>query len=183
MKIKHNITRKGCTLSGHILETIFEEGEKPGDFKEHRTKDKRFYICSAGNPFVSDYALYVHWLSSEIKNEVSFTYLSEQEAQQALDYINEFSMEPKIEYVYVSDESEEDALKKERKCILLTKLPWDISFPYICVAEWQKENYLKWEEYLYIFWKFAVPSPTDEKKLRELYMTDAEYEKLNLITK
>jgi hypothetical protein len=31
MKIKHTITRDGCTLSGKILETIFEGDEKRGD--------------------------------------------------------------------------------------------------------------------------------------------------------
>ena len=114
-------------------------------------------------------------------NKVSYTYDSEQKAQQVLDYINEFTEEPKTEepkYVYVSNNSEEDALQEEKKRILITTLPWQYTQPYLCVLDSHEEKYLKWEKYEYSNWKYAVPVPSDKKKLRELYMTDAEYEKL-----
>ena len=189
MRIRHNIKREGCTLSGQILETIFEEGEERGDIVNQFTKDKQFYIVSTNFPQLSRNCLYVHWtLSVRDNNKLSYAYPYEQEAQEVLDYINEFSVnnedqtEPKIAYVYVSNDSEEHALKKKNKYILITKFFWKARYPYICVDYIYEEEYLKWEEYLNVSWKYAVPVPIDKKKLRELYLTDAEYEKLtNLI--
>lgn len=96
MKIRHNITRTWCTLSGQILETIFEEGEKRSDHKEHYSKDKSFLIKSGWFPELTIEKLYVHWCEKENDNQtVSHTYSSESEAQNILDCINEFSVDTK----------------------------------------------------------------------------------------
>lgn len=186
MKIKHSITREGCKLSGHILETIFEEGEKRGDWNIHYTKDREYSLRSSTYPELNCDRLFVHWGSESGDNkEVSYTYKSEKEAQQALDYINEFNVEstPKIEWVYVDDYSKDNALIRENKRILITKLQWKAFTPYICVNLWDETNFIKWEKYAFVGWKYAVPVPTDEKKLREIWMTDAEMEKFNELTK
>lgn len=190
MKIRHNITRTGWTLSGQILETIFAEGEDRLYCNDQYTKNKAFYIWSSFTPKLYKNHLCVHWSCSDNdNNKVSHTYHSEQEAQQALDYINEFRVhnedqaEPKIEYVYVSDMSVEDAIERKNKRILLAKLPWNPLCPYICVYISEEEKYLKWEEYMHFPCIYAVPVPTDEKKLRQLYLTDAEYEKLTTLLK
>ena len=94
MRIKHSISRQGCTLSGQILETIFEEGEERGYWKIYCTKDKEFYFMSYILPILYSDGLCVHWdRASQDNNYIKQYYPSEQEAQQVLDYINEFSVE------------------------------------------------------------------------------------------
>lgn len=89
----------------------------------------------------------------------------------------------KMEWVYVSDMGETDALKFKRKRILITKLPWTTFNPCICVSACYEDKYITWELYGIEAWKYAVPAQTDEKKLREIWMTDAEMEKFNSIIK
>lgn len=101
MKIKHNITRTGRTLSGQILDTIFEEGEERGDCKAHYNKDKTFFIVSMDSPELTHNSICLHWENHNMDlNIVSFTYSSEKQAQKALDYINEFTVqEEEKEYI------------------------------------------------------------------------------------
>lgn len=59
MRIKHSIVRNGCTLSGQILETVFEEGEKRGDSKSRYSKDENFQVISYEIPELYRSTLYV----------------------------------------------------------------------------------------------------------------------------
>ena len=114
MKIKHNIKRNWNILSGRILETIFEGWEERQDRIEHYTKDWEFYICSLNVPTLDSSSLYVFWKDKDIDdNYLEYEYDTEDEAQQVLDYINEFTIEDKEiknwYSVWVSDISQEDA--------------------------------------------------------------------------
>mgnify|MGYP006369249125 CR=1 FL=1 len=80
------------------------------------------------------------------------------------------------EWVYVSGESEEDALKCHKKRILITTLPGKAVHRYVCVCEEDIKAYLHGEEYNFLVWKYAVPVPTEEKKERKLLMGDSEWE-------
>lgn len=94
MKIEHNITRNGCTLSGYITNTIFEEGEKRGDNIKLYTSDWNFNIKSSAVPEL-EYELFVWWTSEDDDNKlVSATYGTEELAQRILDYINKFTIQP-----------------------------------------------------------------------------------------
>jgi len=67
--------------------------------------------------------LYVWGLIKEHdKDIISHTYDSPEEAQEMMDFIMEHTVKD-YEYVYVSDESEEDALKEKDKRILLFTFP------------------------------------------------------------
>ena len=80
------------------------------------------------------------------------------------------------EWVYVSDESEEDALACKVKRILITILPWNTNYKYICVDTEFEEAYLCWNRYNICKWLYTVPVHTEEKKERKLIMTDSEWE-------
>lgn len=75
--------------------------------------------------------------------------------------------------VFVSMRSSEDAIdgKKERE--LLAILPKDIQARYICRDGEIKNQTAKW--------KYAVPIIKEKKKLRELRLTDSEWEKVKAI--
>lgn len=98
MLIKHNIKRDWKTLKWYILDTLFAEGEKRGDWNCHYTKDAKFFICSIWNPQISKGKLFVFWRDKTKDNqEVSYTYPTEEEAQRVLDYINEFTVQEVVE--------------------------------------------------------------------------------------
>ena len=92
MKIRHNIKQDGCTLSGQILETIFEEGGKRGDNNSCYSSDKEFLFISASVPQLQNSILYV-WgdISNRDGIQVSYTYDTPEEAKNALEHINEFT--------------------------------------------------------------------------------------------
>lgn len=95
MKIEHNITRDGRTLSGYITNTIFEEGEKRGDKKCNYSLDRKYVLESAWSPFIGTQRLFVWWnYMNDDSNFVSREFELEQEAQEVLDYINEFTIQP-----------------------------------------------------------------------------------------
>lgn len=94
MKIRHNIKiqEDGVTLKGQILETIFEEGEERGR-ATNRSKDECFLIDSLGGPALSNSSLCVWGASPAIDDAtVAYTHYSKAEAQRALAYINEFTI-------------------------------------------------------------------------------------------
>lgn len=62
-------------------------------------------------------------------------------------------------YVYVSDISEEDALKEKEKRILLYELPWKAQHKYIVVWEYIEEQFIKWEYYETVGYKFITETP------------------------
>lgn len=171
MKLKHTIKRDGCTLSGRILETIFEGNEKRGDRKYIRVNDI-YLIVSVARPYLTYWKVYVHWEDSDYDSEpVSCTYDCEQGAQAMLDAINSITIVDKPiqteeKWVYVSHISEEDALRNPDKRLLLADL-WDKYIDrYITPA-----GLISWTS-----WRYAVPAPSP-KKLRQVEMTDEEYEK------
>ncbi len=92
MKIKTNITQKGSTLSGHILDVDFEDGKR-GD-ADVGSKDGEFLVLSGQCPILYDTMLSVWGRHPEADNNcVVYTYDSPEEAKQVLSYINEFNME------------------------------------------------------------------------------------------
>ena len=88
MKIRHNIKQDGCTLSGQILETIFEEGGKRGDNNSCYSSDKEFFINSGSVPQLQNSILYV-WgdISNRDESQVSYGYDTPEEAKKVLSYI------------------------------------------------------------------------------------------------
>lgn len=80
------------------------------------------------------------------------------------------------EWVYISNVSEEVALRSKDKRILITTLPGKAVNKYVCVGQWDEEAYLRWDKYDTYAWSYAVPVPTEEKKERKLMMTDSEWE-------
>lgn len=84
-----------------------------------------------------------------------------------------------IQWVYVSDASEEDALQQKAKRILLSTLPWKVFNKYICVDETSTQKYLNWKEYYWTSWKYTVPVKEEEKKERKVMMTDSEWEEFS----
>lgn len=180
MKIRHNIKRVGTKLVGQVLETIFEDGEEIWKCI-HSSMDGKFTLRSFGCPELTYNSLYVYGIHNN-KNKViiKFDYESMEMAEKVMRYINEFTLPEnntfvQWEYVYVSNASEEEASKWKLKRIFLTK----ISETYICVNESSEKDYKLWNEYRICCWDFAVPIPKEEKKLRELYLTDSEFNKLN----
>lgn len=174
MRIKHNISRDGCTLRGQILETIFEENEEREDLKYHYSKDWEFTLQSYYNPELKRSRLYVYGeMKINDKITISYTYNSVEEAKKALDYINEFTVTEADDIlapwtqVYVSDVSIEVAMirKLERKLII------DLSSKYSSryIVEQKDNRYCS-------SWKYAVPVPLPQKTERKVMMTDEEYE-------
>lgn len=174
MKIKHNfkILEDWVTIEGQILETIFEEWEERGEFNRTYSKDKKFYISSAGCPELYDDVLCVWGNGKEYDNQtISCTYETPEEAQKVLSYINEFTQMKKetitvdgveYRYVYVSDVSEEHALKGKDKRILLYSLPWTIANRHITVAWWYEIEFINWEEYCISRWRYIAEIPEEK---------------------
>jgi len=83
-------------------------------------------------------------------------------------------------YVYVSDDSEEEALESKYKKILLSTLSWKVYSKYICVDDSYTEDFLNWGYYDYLAWDYTVdieiPETKEEKKERKLILTDKEWE-------
>ena len=157
MKIKHNIKKNWRTLSGRILETIFEEWEYRWDIEEHYIKDNRLLVCSGKFPLLNNYCLSVFW-SDENKDNylLEYEYNTEERAQQVLDYINEFTINEikNLDLVWVSDISQEDADKNFNN----TKLHYiwkRINWEFICEDK-------DWD---YISWRFVS---NKEPKTREM---------------
>lgn len=172
MKLKHTIKRDGCTLSGQIIETIFEGDEKRGDRKDIQVGS--FTFVSSVEPELIDESLYVHGYREYWDTQfVQWTYSSEREAQAMLDAINFITIVDtptplEEKWVYVSDKSEGDAIESTDKKLLLADL-WDKYLSrYITTA-----GLKSWTS-----WQYAVPVPkSSPKKLRQVEMTDEEYEK------
>ena len=84
------------------------------------------------------------------------------------------------DYVYVSDESEEDALKGKYKKILLRKCSdW-----YVCIQYGFEKEYLKWETFHTRIWDYAVPIHKEEiKKTITLEVTEEQEREINNILK
>lgn len=100
IKIRHNISLEEDerTLSGRILDVQFLDGAERWEWKYYYSKDWRFCISSVFCPELYWRALYVWWKEKENDNkEVSYTYKSKEEALRVLDYINEFSIDEKID--------------------------------------------------------------------------------------
>lgn len=97
MKIKHSIERKSNVLEWQIIETIFEDGEERGDNKKHYTQDWKFYIESVDIPDISIDWLAVWGRCDNCDNDIVYERFNrKQEAQQVLDYINEFTVDNKM---------------------------------------------------------------------------------------
>lgn len=79
-------------------------------------------------------------------------------------YIEEVKEEVKPTYrkVYVSDISTENALEDKHDVILLTELPWNPDYKYICVDKWNEEEFLDWEEYYTNKRKIIAEIPTQK---------------------
>lgn len=89
IKIKHNIKRKGCTISGQILDCQFSGKEERG---HAFIKKGKYFIMSAALPQIWKNEL---WIWGNVKSrdliEMSYTYSTEQAAQDMLDFINTFT--------------------------------------------------------------------------------------------
>lgn len=99
MKIRTTlkIQKDGRTIKGQITETIYEDGEKRGDCKNHYSKDGVFRIRSSLFPsLVLDY-LAVWGFDEAISDDIviSYTYKTKEQAQKVMSYINEFTVESK----------------------------------------------------------------------------------------
>ena len=79
------------------------------------------------------------------------------------------------DYVYVSDTSEERAIYKKEKRILLRKcIDW-----YVTVNGYFEEKYLKWEAFKTSIWDYAVPAT----KTITLEVTEEQEREINIIKK
>ena len=80
--------------------------------------------------------------------------------------------EPKEwDYVYVSDESVEDALRKKEKRILITAIPWDTKYKYICVVDWNEDLYNDQKSYRWVHRRYIAPIPKEEQEEQEEIVT------------
>lgn len=171
MKIKHNlkILKDWVTIKWQILDVLFEELEERGDEENHFTKDWKFYISSSVIPQLYHNSLFVWWdREVEDNKKISYTYSSREEAQQVLDYINKFTIKEEPHYVYVSDESVEDALEHKEKRILLHDLWEQFKYRYIVIVDDDKEKYLNWEKYInwhYYDYIAEIPKEEAEQKI------------------
>ena len=79
------------------------------------------------------------------------------------------------DYVYISDVSEEDAIKNKNKKILIRKCSdW-----YVCILTDWEEEYLKWEAFETTIWDYAVPA----LKTITIEVTEEQEEQINNILK
>jgi len=158
MKIKHNIKRNWNTLSGRILETIFEEWERRWNVKEYCTKDWFFCICSDNNPELIDNILCVFWRKRDKDNYLlEYKYNTRERAQQVLDYINEFTIKEikNWDLVWVSDTNQEDANKDFTE---------DANHYYI----WKDKNWnfvCEHDDWKYIYWRFISNKKSNTKEM------------------
>ena len=81
-----------------------------------------------------------------------------------------------VQWVYVSDKSEERALSDRDKRILVSK----VGVTNICVEPLDNQEYIDWEFFGVCTWRYAVPVEK-EKKERKLLLTDCEWEKVQNI--
>ena len=181
LKIKHTlaIQEDGVTIKWQITDVIWNDNDR-NDRYEIRSKKKDHSIESFGKPELRKFNLYVWGLIKEHdKDIISHTYDSPEEAQEMMDFIMEHTVKD-YEYVYVSDESEEDALKEKDKRILLFTFPWNTYKKYACVWSWHEHDFEKWSEYSIITRKYAVPIPKEEEKVT-IEMTKEEYNKVKSV--
>ena len=90
--IKHNIKREGCTLSGQILDCQFLDGAERDDRVYYYDKNEKRHLISCGySPELWGNTLFV-WAKGKDRdlNMLSYTYPTEQAAQDMLDFINTF---------------------------------------------------------------------------------------------
>jgi len=85
-----------------------------------------------------------------------------------------------IKWVYVSNESEERALKNNEMRILITTLPWKAFYPYITVKKWCEEEYLNWEVYYKDSWKYIVEIPEETPIVETLEIAWIKYSKAEI---
>lgn len=91
IKIKHNIKRDGCTLSGQILDCQFCGGAKRNDWVDYFSKDEKLVLTSCSGPQISDKMVFVWGEKKENDfDTISYTYPTEKKAQDMLDFINTF---------------------------------------------------------------------------------------------
>lgn len=89
IKIKHNIKREGCTLSGQILDCNFISGFR-GNIKTIIING--FYLKSFIYPELRLKDFYIWGYKDEHDMQmISYTYPSEKDAQDMLDFINRFT--------------------------------------------------------------------------------------------
>lgn len=79
------------------------------------------------------------------------------------------------DYVYVSDTSEEDALKRKAKRIFLRKCNNSV----IYIDNWFEEEYLRWNTFYTNICKYAVPVP--KLKTITLKVTEEQEREINNI--
>lgn len=95
-------------------------------------------------------------------------------------WYTELKLQPKPHYVYVSDESIEDALKQKDKWILITDLWEQFNDRYIVIADCYEEEYLNWEKNInYEIWEYIAEIPKTKKVTLEL--TEEQLEKIKEI--
>ena len=90
--IKHNIKREGCILSGQILDCQFLDGAERDDRVYYYDKNEKRHLISCGySPELWGNTLFV-WAKGKERdlNMLSYTYPTEQAAQDMLDFINTF---------------------------------------------------------------------------------------------
>ncbi len=89
--IKHNIKREGCTLSGQILDCQFLDGAKRGDGVRYFNKNNKLFLSSVFNSEIDGNKFFVWGSDNRYDLDViSYTYPTEQAAQDMLDFINTF---------------------------------------------------------------------------------------------
>jgi len=141
MKIKHNlkILEDWVTIQGQILETIFESGEKRGDWKDCLSEDEKYRLSSRIFPQLKGHFLCVYWADKNTDNEIiSYKYDTPEEAQKVLDYINEFTIQEEVfeewERVLVSLDWED----WEDDIFLMKNKSWYI----ICMGDYFNVNFI-----------------------------------------
>ncbi|MHA1972983.1 MAG: hypothetical protein ACTSW1_08320 [Candidatus Hodarchaeales archaeon] len=140
MKIKHNIVRDGCNLSGQILDVDFEDIVRGAHHMSSCEAEGVFCLRSNKQPQLGDSGLFV-WGSNAARDYdvVSCSYDSPEQAQQVLDYINEFNMpyKPKRGDIVEVSDSPENGWKKR---IFLTSIEGAI-LPHLAVMGGGESNF------------------------------------------
>ncbi len=165
MKIKHNITRNWKILSGYITDVQWWE-HKRWDCVEIYTSDWKFRISSCVGPrlYLNEMCI---WWGDEYKDtdRVEYEYLSEEDAQKVLDYINEFSINDagtfeEFELVEVSD-THDDWIKK---VYLFTRKDWK----HFTTSEEYLENYARGMGVSCCAWNNIRKIPKENMKGKEV---------------
>ena len=93
----------------------------------------------------------------------SYTVMSGSVEDIAINQVDNLEIEDGVRWVYVSDVSEETALKNKVKRILLADIGEQIAGRYVCVANGSEKGYLKGEIGCAVSkWRYVVPVPFKE---------------------